>query len=127
MDQRRPGWREAGFLLLRGKRKEEGKTERKRERKTPNKEALELIERGYKSEHKSLTPKKTSCATVREGYVRKQHKVVVVKVFFFFLFFERVDGGFWGSGGELGAQTVMLKQEGRGKEGDGVLTALLEM
>lgn len=36
------------------KRKEKGKAHRKRE-------ALEVIERGYRSEHKSLMPKKTHC------------------------------------------------------------------
>lgn len=45
VDQRRPGRREAGFLLLREKRKEEGKMERKKKKERhPNKEALELID-----------------------------------------------------------------------------------
>lgn len=48
------------FLLLREK---ERKKEKQKEKKDiHNKKALELIERGgYKSEHKSLAPKKTRC------------------------------------------------------------------
>lgn len=95
MDQRRPGWREAGFLLLRGKRKEEGKRERKRERH-PNKEALELIARGYKSEHKSLTPKKTLCDSER-GLCEEAAQSGGESVFFFW--------GRWRGGGGGGGET----------------------
>lgn len=56
VDQRQPGWRK--IPPVERKRKEEGKSERKKD--IHNKKALELIERrGYKSEHKSLAPKKT--------------------------------------------------------------------
>lgn len=83
------------------KRKEEGKKERH-----PNKKALELIERGYKSEHKSLTSKKTLCVTVRKGYVRKQHKVAVVRVFFW-------EGGWRDGGGGSLRRTDRCAEAGR--------------
>lgn len=60
VDQRQSGWRRK-IPPVERKRKEEGKAERKK-KDIHNKKALELIERGgYKSEHKSLAPKKTRC------------------------------------------------------------------
>lgn len=59
VDQRRPAWREAGFLPLREKERKRKERKEKGKERHPNMKALELIERGYKSEHKSLTPKKT--------------------------------------------------------------------
>lgn len=63
-----------------------------------NKEALELMERGYKSEHRSLTPKETLRA--QSGASESVLE--------------------WGGGWRRGAWTVMLKQEGRATEGEGV-------
>ena len=105
------------------KERKREKMQRKREREKerhPDKEALELIERGYKCEHKSLTPKKTLCVTAREGYVRKQDKVVVVvKVFFFLFFFGRVDGGLEGMEGGETHRPLCWSRKGGAKKGKG--------
>ena len=72
-------------------RRKNAKKERKKERH-PNKEALELIERGYKSEHKSLTPKKTLCVTAREGLCEEAAQSGGGES----VFLGRVDGGLRG-------------------------------
>lgn len=110
VDQRRPGWREAGFLPWREEEKEGGKMEGKKTRKQES----VRINKGLREGARGLN------ALENRVCDSEWKRLKVAKVG------KGADGAVVVVGGSR-RQTVMLQQEGRGTEEGGALTALLEM